>query len=152
MSSTDVVMKASNRAFCQRVAYIAMRVAHQKAKTSPDDLNAMVYAEHIFRGGENATLLALHVAAANEAVSAVLETELPEMVRDADIEAALQDIWAMRSAAFGATNMQVRKTRELVDMVTKSAEEAQAAVAQARSMMQVDGNTLGTKPKSKSGA
>jgi ketopantoate reductase len=92
------------------------------------------------------------VAAANEAVSAVLETELPEMVRDADIEAALQDIWAMRSAAFGATNMQVRKTRELVDMVTKSAEEAQAAVAQARSMMQVDGNTLGTKPKSKSGA
>jgi len=135
MPSTDVVLKAHSRIFCQRVAYIAMKVAHQMAANSPDDLNAMAYAEHIFRGGENATLLALHVAAANEAVSAVLETEGVDMVRDEDIEAALQAIWGMRSAAFGATSMQVRKVQELVAQVTRSAEEAQSAVTEARNLM-----------------
>lgn len=149
MTSTDLVTKASNRVYCQRVAFLAMRVAQQKASDSPEDLNAMAYAEHIFRGGENASLLALHVAAASQPVSAALETEGVDMVRDEDIEAALLHIWPLRAAAFGATSMQVRKVQELVAEVTRSAETAQAAVTEARNLMPKIGGASkdGGKPK-----
>jgi hypothetical protein len=148
MTSSDLIIKLSNRVFCQRVAFMAMKVAQQKASDSPEDLNAMAYAEHIFRGGENASLLALHVAAASQPVTTALE-ESVDAVRDEDIEAALLSIWGKRAAAFGATSMQVRKVQELVAEVTRSAETAQAAVTEARNLMPKIGGASkdGGKPK-----
>jgi hypothetical protein len=132
MPSNKLIQEAANKLFCQRVAFLAMRAAHEAAKEAPDDLARMAYAEFVFRGEERAVLLAMHVVAASDAVRVALEEGGADAVQDTDIENALRDIWALRSAAFGATNMQVRKMQELVAQVTKAVDEAQSAAVEVR--------------------
>lgn len=121
MPSSKAIQEASSKTFCQRVAVLAMRMAHQSAVASPDDLAQMAYAEHVFRGDERAVVLAMHVVAASAPVAAALETGVDAVTDDA-IELALQEIWPLRVAAFGATSMQLFKTRQLVNDAIVAAE------------------------------
>jgi hypothetical protein len=132
MPTANIIEQAANKVFCQRVAFLAMRAAHKAAKETPEDLTYMAYAEHIFRGGEKAVLLTLHVVAASDTISAALESGGADAVQDADIEAALQDIWAMRSAAFGAAEGQLVQMRRIADEAAHHAEDVKNAASEIR--------------------
>jgi hypothetical protein len=132
MPTNKIIEHAASKVFCQRVAFLALRAAHKAAKETPNDITRMAYSEFVFRGGEKAVLLALHVVAASDAISAALEGGDPDAVQDSDIEAALAEIWAMRSAAFGAADNQVMQMRRMVDETAKHAEGVMNAVAEVR--------------------
>ena len=134
MPTNKIIEQAASKVFCQRVAFLAMRAAHKAAKETPNDITRMAYSEFVFRGGEKAVLLALHVVAASDAISAALEggDGDPDAVQDSDIEAALAEIWAIRSAAFGAADMQVVQMRSLTNENAKYAESVMNAVAELR--------------------
>jgi hypothetical protein len=103
-SATDkIIREAVNQAFCQRVAFMALRVAQAVAGESPDTPNhdnRRAYADKVFRGDDKAIGLTLHVVAASEAVSNALESGTAENVQDLDIENALKTIWDSRSKAY----------------------------------------------------
>ena len=103
MSSTEVVTAASDPLFYSRVAFISLKVAQavaSEADTQPNHANRVGYSNRVFRGDDNAILLAQHVASSNPTIAAALESgaEVP----DADIEFALSSIWDARANAFGA--------------------------------------------------
>src|SRR5580765_7681782 len=106
----SLVSKVTDLAFCQKVAFAAMRAAQKVATESPDTPNHVVraaYADRVFRGEDKAALLAAHVAVANTNVAAALEAG--EEVQDSDIAMALDSIWDARAAAFGSADVYLTK-------------------------------------------
>jgi hypothetical protein len=100
--SLNVVTAASDPAFYTRVSYLALKVAQMIASeedTHPNHANRVSYSNRVFRGDDNAILLAQHVAT-NAAISAALESGGPEAPTDADIEFTLTSIWDARANAF----------------------------------------------------
>ena len=99
--SLNVVTAASDPAFYTRVAYTALKVAQMVASEEaahPNHDNRVAYANRVFRGDDNAILLAQHVAT-NPTISAALENG-PEAPTDGDIEFTLTSIWDARANAF----------------------------------------------------
>lgn len=101
MSSTQIVTAASDPIFYTRVSFLALKVAQNVASEDPayaNHANRVAYSDRVFRGDDNAILLAQHVAASNATISAALEagTDVP----DGDIEFALATIWDARANAF----------------------------------------------------
>jgi hypothetical protein len=105
MSTNDIIAAASDPIFYTRVSFISLKVAQNIAsedEATANHANRVEYAGAIFRGDDNATLLAMHVAASNPTISATLETEGGDAVPDGDIEFALATIWDGRSNAYVA--------------------------------------------------
>jgi hypothetical protein len=101
MSSTEVVTAASDPLFYSRVAFIALKVAQNVASedpSAPNHVNRVAYSNRVFRGDDNAILLAQHVTASNPTIAAALTAG--QNVPDGDIEFALSSIWDARSNAF----------------------------------------------------
>jgi len=111
VSATDkIIREAINQTFCQRIAFVALRVAHGVTTESPDTENyenRRAYADKVFRGEDKAIGLAMHVVAASEAISSTLENGTSEDVQDADIESALKEIWDARSKAYQGINIDI---------------------------------------------
>lgn len=103
MATKEIIVAASDPTFYTRVAFIALKSA-QNVAAEPDNTanhaNRVSYANRIFRGEENALLLALHVVSANGTVSNTLETQGGDAVPDGDIEFVLSTIWDARANAF----------------------------------------------------
>lgn len=101
--STEVVTAASDPLFYSRVSFIALKVAQQVAsepEDHPNHANRVNYSNRVFRGDDNAILLAQHVASSNPTIAETLATEGPEAPPDQDIEFALTSIWDARANAF----------------------------------------------------
>jgi hypothetical protein len=102
MPTDKIIQEASGKPFCQKVAFVAMKLAHKAGKSDG-------YAQHIVTGKEKAVMLALHVVAASDKIEAALEEGGAAAVKDADIEAALKEIWEARSAAAGFTPLESKR-------------------------------------------
>lgn len=103
MATKEIIAEASKPSFYTRVAFIALRSAQNVAsepENTANHANRVAYANRIFRGEENALLLALHVVSANGTVSNTLQNEGGEAVPDGDIEFVLSTIWDARANAF----------------------------------------------------
>jgi len=101
MSSLQIVAAAAEPEFYQRVAFIALRVAHHIISSDHhhDDEASVAYANRIIAGAENALMLAMHVAASSERIADTLEVSGGVGVEDGKIERALESIWAVRAGA-----------------------------------------------------
>jgi len=103
MATRDIITAASDPVFYTRVAFITLKTAQNVASedpAAPNHQNRVDYAERIFRGGDNALLIAMHLAAANAVIASTLETQGGPAVPDGDIEFAMATIWDARSNAF----------------------------------------------------
>lgn len=103
MATTDIIAAASDPVFYTRVSFISLKTAQNVASEdtgAPNHQARVDYAERIFRGGDNALLIAMHVAASNPTIASTLETEGGAAVPDGDIEFALATIWDARANAF----------------------------------------------------
>ena len=101
MAIADLVAKANEPAFYSRVMFIALKVAQNvasEAENTPDHAARVAYANRVFRGDDNAPLLAAHIIASNGTIASVIEggDEPP----DGDIEYAFSAIWTARAKAF----------------------------------------------------
>ena len=102
MASFDIVNAASDPIFYTRVSFAALKVAQMIAAEDtehPNHVNRVAYANKIFRGDDNAILLAQHVAT-NPTISSALESGGPDAPPDGDIEFVLTSIWDARANAF----------------------------------------------------
>jgi hypothetical protein len=100
MPSLEVVQAASDPDFYTRVSFLALKTAQNVASedgSAPNHTERVDYANRVFRGDDNAALLAQHVAT-NPSIGAKLEAGEP--VPDGDIEFALASIWDARATAF----------------------------------------------------
>ena len=107
--SLNVVTAASDPAFYARVSYLALKVAQMVASEDaehPNHTNRVAYSNRVFRGEDNAILLAQHVAT-NPTISGALESGGPEAPTDGDIEFTLTSIWDARANAFAPTPVPV---------------------------------------------
>lgn len=105
MSTSDIISAASDPIFYTRVSFISLKVAQNVASEdagAPNHANRVEYAGAIFRGDDNATLLAMHIAASNPTIAQTLETQGGEAVPDGDIEFAMGAIWDARSNSYVA--------------------------------------------------
>lgn len=105
MSTTDIINAANDPTFYTRVSFISLQVAQDVASEdpgAPNHANRVEYASAIFRGDDNAALIAMHIAASNSVIAGVLETEGGDAVPDGDIEFAMATIWDARSNAYVA--------------------------------------------------
>lgn len=103
MATSDIIAAASDPVFYTRVSFIALKAAQNVATedpNAPNHTNRVDYAERIFRGGDNALLISMHIAASNSTIAATLESGGGEAVPDGDIEFAMGQIWDSRSNAF----------------------------------------------------
>lgn len=103
MATKDIIAAASDPVFYTRVSFIALKAAQNVATedpSAPNHQNRVDYAERIFRGGDNALLISMHIAAANATIAQTLETQGGDAVPDGDIEYAMGQIWDSRSNAF----------------------------------------------------
>lgn len=103
MATSDLIDKANDPVFYQRVFFLALKTAQAvatEADTVPDYPARAAYAKQIVRGDDSATLLAAHVIASNGTIQSTINAgnEPP----DADIEFALSSIWTSRALAFAA--------------------------------------------------
>lgn len=101
MSSKEITAAVAEPEFYQRVAFVALQVAHRRLQDNPDD-NSRLYAFKILVGDENALMLAMHVAAVSKIIGEHLRYGLTDNVADTEIEAALEEIWDVRAKAFEA--------------------------------------------------
>ena len=100
MTSLNIVQAAADPDFYTRVSFLAVKTAQNVAAEAPTASNheaRVQYANRVFRGDDNAALLAQHVAT-NPAIGAALEQGA--VVPDGDIEFALASIWDARANAF----------------------------------------------------
>jgi hypothetical protein len=98
----QIVQAAADPEFYTRVSFLAVKTAQNVASEAPTASNhaaRVAYANQVFRGHDNAALLAQHVAT-NPAIGAALEAGGPSSVPDGDIEFALASIWDARANAF----------------------------------------------------
>lgn len=103
MATSDIIAAASDPVFYTRVSFIALKTAQNvasEATDAPNHQNRVDYAERIFRGGDNALLISMHIAASNATIAEELETGGGEAVPDGDIEFAMATIWDARANAF----------------------------------------------------
>jgi hypothetical protein len=100
--SLAVVTAASDPVFYSRVSYLALKAAQMVASEPASTVNhenRVAYANRVFRGDDNAVLLAQHVAT-NPSIAATLGSAGPEGPTDPDIEFTLASIWDARANAF----------------------------------------------------
>jgi len=105
MSTTDIISAASDPIFYTRVSFIALKAAQNVASEDPgtaNHANRAAYASALFRGDDNATLIAMHIAASNATIASTLESGGGAAVPDGDIEYAMGQIWDARSNAYVA--------------------------------------------------
>ena len=105
MSTTDIINAASDPVFYTRVSFISLKVAQNVAAEdtgTANHENRVAYSGRIFRGDDNALLLALHIAASNPTIAQTLETQGGSAVPDGDIEYAMGGIWDSRANSFAA--------------------------------------------------
>jgi len=103
MATRDIITAASDPVFYTRVSFIALKTAQNVATEDPataNHANRVDYAERIFRGGDNALLIAMHIAASNGTIAGTLETGGGDAVPDGDIEFAMGGLWDARANAF----------------------------------------------------
>ena len=103
MASSDIIAEVSKPEFYTRVSFISLKVAQNVASedvSTANHDNRAAYSSRIFRGGEDALMLSMHVVSANPTIAAKIETEGGAAVPDGDIEFALATIWDSRSNAF----------------------------------------------------
>jgi hypothetical protein len=100
MSSKEIVTAAAEPEFYQRVAFIALRVAHAKAMASDSDEDTIGYANRVLAGSDNILMLAMHIAATSHAIAEKLEQGAPGDITDGRIEAAIENVWQSRARAF----------------------------------------------------
>jgi len=106
MATSDIIAEVSKPTFYSRVSYLSLGVAQQVATeppATPNHDNRVDYSERIFKGDEDALLLAMHVVSSNATIQQTLETTGGDAVPDADIQFALASIWDARANAFAAT-------------------------------------------------
>ena len=130
MASDKLIDAIANPALVQRVAYMALRTAHEVATEPPETENhalRMAYAETIFRGEDKVLLLALHLAAAEPAIADALVNGTE--VQDLDMENALKAVWNVRAAAYGSVNYTLQHAQKIVIDAHNIANEA---ITQAR--------------------
>lgn len=109
MATTDIIAGASDPVFYTRVSFISLKTAQNVASedpSTPNHENRTNYAERIFRGGDNALLISMHIAASNPTIAAELESGGGAAVPDGDIEYALATIWDSRANAFEGAPME----------------------------------------------
>ena len=106
MSSLDYIATARDDTFSGRVLQICMKVAQNVASedpATPDHTARVQYADRIFRGADQAKLIASHVIASNPTIQASIDAQpnsFGSNVPDGDIEFALSSIWTARALAF----------------------------------------------------
>jgi hypothetical protein len=103
MATSDIIAEVSKPTFYERVSYLSLGVAQQVATepdTDPNHANRVAYSDRIFRGEEDALLLAMHVVSSNPTIANTVATEGGDAVPDADIQFALASIWDARANAF----------------------------------------------------
>jgi hypothetical protein len=103
VATRDIIQAAADPMFYTRVAFIALKAAQNVANEDPgtaNHANRAAYAGRVFTGEDKATLIALHIAAANPTIAQTLETSGGDAVPDGDIEYAMGQIWDARANAF----------------------------------------------------
>ena len=104
MASNNIITEVSKPEFYTRVSYISLAVAQdvaaEDAATANHD-NRVAYSSRIFRGDEDALMLAMHVVSSNPTIEQKVDAGEP--VPDGDIEFALATIWDSRANAFAAS-------------------------------------------------
>src|SRR5215471_21726069 len=106
MSSLNYIATARSEKFSGRVLMLSFTVGQQVATEDPataDHAARMAYAERIFRGAEQAKLIAAHVIASNPTIKSAIDSDptgYGDNVSDADIQFALSSIWTSRALAF----------------------------------------------------
>jgi|SRR5262245_7625732 len=123
MPSGKIIAAAVDPAFCQRVAFLALRTAHAIATDTPDDIDRLLYAQQVFRGDDKTVLLVYHVVAASEEIAGALESGDDQGVTDEMIMEALEQVWTARATAYAAANVQGRRVVELINQVNAMANE-----------------------------
>jgi hypothetical protein len=138
-TATDkIIQEAINQAFCQRIAFMALRVAQSVTGESPDTPNydnRRAYADKIFRGDDKAISLTLHVVAASEAVAKALEAGTSEDVQDLDIENALKAIWDARATAHQGISIDL--ANQMLSRMTSLRNEVEERAARVMQQMAV---------------
>lgn len=103
MDTDKIVSEVSKPAFYARVGFIALKTAQDvatEAENTANHANRVAYANKVFRGEDNVTLIAAHVVASNPTIKATIVAGGGEAVPDSDIEFALASIWDARASAF----------------------------------------------------
>lgn len=139
MATDKIIKEATNPIFAQRVALLAIRMAHDVAGESPDDPTAdarSLYANTILRGEERALLLVMHVIAASDAIASTLENGTAEDVQDTDIEAALEEVWDARARAATVGDLMYAKAQRVIGEATQVREDIINISAEMRETMQ----------------
>jgi hypothetical protein len=140
MPTSKIIQEVANKIFCQRVAFLALRAAQKVVaeKSNAEDFDARAaYANQIFRGEDRALLLTLHVVAASSAIEAALENGTHEDVQDADIEAALKEIWEARATAYASVNEPLNRARRVMMEAAMAREDAANSVNEVRQTLQL---------------
>jgi hypothetical protein len=106
VASSNIIAEVSKPEFYTRVSYISLAVAQdvaaEDAATANHD-NRVAYSSRIFRGDEDALMLAMHVVSSNPTIEQKVDAEGGASVPDGDIEFALATIWDARSNAFAGS-------------------------------------------------
>ena len=101
MNTEKIVECVSCPEFYARVCFLAIKVAQtvtdEDEKLQEHDAR-VAYANRVFRGDDNAILLAHHVVAVSPSLQQAMTDG--KNTADADIEAALVQVWTPRARAF----------------------------------------------------
>jgi hypothetical protein len=107
MASSDIIDEVSKPSFYTRVSYLSLTTAQSVASEdpgTPNNANRVAYSSRIFRGDEDALMLAMHVVSSNPTIAATIEADGGAAVPDGDISFALSSIWDARANAFAAAS------------------------------------------------
>lgn len=103
MGIDKIIAEVSKPTFYMRVSFLALKAAQNvatEAENTANHANRLAYANKVFRGEDNALLIASHVVASNGTISATIQNGSGDDVPDGDIEFALSSIWDARANAF----------------------------------------------------
>lgn len=106
MPSSEIIEEVSKPEFYTRVSYLSLSTAQAVASEDPATANhdnRVAYSARIFRGDEDALMLAMHVAT-NPTIAATIETSGGAAVTDGDISFTLSSIWDARANSFAAAS------------------------------------------------
>ena len=116
MPSERIIQTASDKMFCQRVAFIAFQVAEEvtgELPETPNHMERVAYADMIYRGDEKALLLTLHVVASSTEICMALESGTQSDVLDEDILLAVRAVWQPRAMAAAAIRSELQWAKEV---------------------------------------
>jgi len=101
MAISDLIAKANEPTFYQKVGFLAMKVAQNvvaEADTVDDHVVRLAYANRIFRGEDSLVLLAAHMIASNATLQSTINDG--DEPTDSDLEFVFGTIWTARAKAF----------------------------------------------------